>query len=126
MARNLTVPFTIGNGARMRYVLVSLSTEAGEITVEATMRTAVGGTPPDAEVSTKRFSIRNGRSDRLFRGTVLSGGTLRGALRVDADLVSSPTGFTDALAAYRTSDNAFENHVATAAVGYVDAGLAST
>jgi hypothetical protein len=123
MARNLTVPFTIGNGARMRYVLVSLSTE---ITVEATMRTAVGGTPPDAEVSTKRFSIRNGRSDRLFRGTVLSGGTLRGALRVDADLVSSPTGFTDALAAYRTSDNAFENHVATAAVGYVDAGLAST
>lgn len=124
MARNLTTPFAISNGARMRYSLLHLHVEAQEIVVEATMRTAPGGAPPDSEVSTRRFRIRNGRSDRLSRGAVLSGGSLRGALTVEEDVVSSPTGFTDALTAYRQSDNAFENHVATA--GYVAANLAST
>jgi hypothetical protein len=124
MARNLTVTFTVSNGTRLRVDVERVNKRDSVITAEVTLRTGAAGTPQDAEISRAIINIRNGRSDLVRRAVVSAGGLLTSALAVDADALSTPTGFTDALAAYRQGDVQFENHVAGGV--YADASLAST
>lgn len=99
MAINLTVPFNVNNGGRLLVFKVAPDDEAAQMGVTLQMRTSVAA--GDLVISETTIIIRNGTSDRVSRGTLSAGQGYVGALLYEHSALSTPTGFTDAINAWR-------------------------
>jgi hypothetical protein len=131
MPINLTVAQTLTNGTRLRVDKIKPDEDARSIAYDISMRTAAAGTPQDAEIAALRAEIRGpvapateALSDLIARGNVPTGGRLTALLTVAAGgKVTSDAQFEAAMAAFRVSRQAFENHVRD---NYLHASLAGT
>ncbi len=120
MAISLTTAVSVGNGSRLT-IKARLDEDNAQIDVTVQLRTAVG---TDLIHSERMGAIRNGQCDRFVRATLSPGRKVLDALDVEIGKLSKPTGFTDALVAYRVNRAAFEAHLLSA--GYIDSSLAGT
>ena len=125
MPINLTVAQVLTNGTRLTITAVRYLEDEQIIAYTAAMRTATGGTPPDAEVAAVRAEIRVGFSDVVSRVTLPTGARLTALLAVSmATLPTNSTQFAAAVTAFKANKATFEAHLLTA--GYLHSSLAGT
>ncbi len=110
MSINLTTPFNVNNGARLLVFKVDVRDDDSELTVTLQLRTSVAS--GDIVVSECALIIRNGASDRISRGTISPGQSYASALLYEPRAVSTPTGFTDAVNAWRGGNSPSNRKVA--------------
>lgn len=110
MSINLTVPFALGNGARLLVLKAEPHDEIAEMTVSLQMRTSVAG--GDIVISDVALVIRNGVSDRVSRGVLSAGQNYAGALLYEPRALTTATGFTDAMNAWRGGNSNSNRKVA--------------
>lgn len=103
MAINLTTPFNQNNGTRLIVIRVDPRDEDQEMTVTLQMRSSVAS--GDNVVSEATIVIRNGVSDRVSRATLSAGQPYSMALVPESRVLSTATGFTDAMAAWKGGSN---------------------
>lgn len=125
MAINLTVPFTLTNGARLVFTHITVDEDAKTLDFTVSLRSAVAGTPPDSSVASKRLRIAATVADQVSRNaSPTAGGDHAGLLIFTPNAVTSATAFDDAVAAWKTSKATFEAHTLTK--GYVHSSLTGT
>lgn len=125
MPINLTTPQTLTNGTRVTITGVKYHEDEKEISYSASLRTAAGGTPADAEISSVRAGIREGFSDQVSRVTLLAGSHVSRLLMSEGSkLPTDATAFAAAVTAFKTSKAAFEAHLLSAQ--YLHSSLAGT
>jgi hypothetical protein len=128
MPINLTVALTLPNATRVLVSNVHADEESEVMYLNVEMRTT---SATNHVVSTRAIVIRNGVSDQLVRGTLTANGPLTDALQKNNGTLNTPTGFTDALNAWRGNATASGRKAALEAyllsVGIVDSvSLAGT
>jgi hypothetical protein len=97
MAHNLTTPITIQNVTRIIALRPEINDDAGFMTIPLEVRTTAGS---DLVVGRKVVTVRNGTSDKIVRATPVAGMALEDLVALQTNAASTPTGFTDALAAW--------------------------
>ena len=125
MAINLTTPFTLSNGTRLVISKPVADEDAQTIAFTVALRTAVGGTPPDTNISGKRLVIRATVGDQVSRNaSPTAGGDHDDLLIFTPSAVSNASAFTNAYTALKASRATFEAHLLSA--GYIAASLTGT
>lgn len=131
MAINLTTPQTLTNGTRLAITRKRWDEDAQVITFEASMRTAAGGTPPDAIVAALGAEIRGpsasdpaGFATVIARGTPAAGSPLSALLIYNPARTVSQAQFDAALTALKANAATFEAHLLSA--GFLHSSLAGT
>lgn len=99
MAYNLTTNITVPNLARLIAQRPNIDDDNNIMTVTIEVRTTA---PTDFVIGYRSLYIRNGLSDRLVKNTAPTAGLqlLDALITYQANGVSTPTGFTDAVAAW--------------------------
>jgi hypothetical protein len=129
MALTLTTPFTLANGTRLIITSARPDDDAQILNVSFELRTTVPG--GDLVISRKEVSVRNGVSDRIKRNAAPAAGTmLFDLLLFEQQVLSTPTGYTDAINAWRAAATPAARRAALEALGltagWIDASLAGT
>lgn len=127
----LTVDYLIGNGKRLVIAKVNPDEEQQTMTISWELRTGLGATPNDAVLASKVMVVRNGSSDRLNRqASPAAGSRINELLLLEPLALSTPTGFTDAMNAWRAAATTNARKAALEAhglvVGWIHANLAGT
>lgn len=124
---SLTTPVTLPNGTRLIISSVSVDDDNAVMGIVIQMRS-----PPatDLLVAQQLVQVRNGLSDRLSRGAMLPGSQYGDALVIARSVVSTASGYTDAINAWRAQATANARKVALETLGltagWIDANLAGT
>lgn len=125
MAINLTTSFTLTNGTRLVISKPIVDEDASTISFTVALRTAVGGTPPDTNISQKRLQIRAAGGDQVQRNAApVAGGDHDDLLIFVPSGVTGASAFTNAYTQLKTSRAAFEAHLLSA--GYIHSSLTGT
>jgi len=124
---NLTTPVTLPNGTRLIIVKVESDDENAVMYVTFQLRSPVA---TDLLAAQRVVQVKNGLSDRLTRGGLVVGSTYSDALNVFVGVLSTPTGYTDAINAWRAQATANARKVALETLGlsagWIDSTLAGT
>ncbi len=123
---NLTTPFPLpANANRLLITSVVIDDESLQIAIE--LKTPIA---TNQQVSRVMLRVRNGRSDRVSRATLVSGDALTGALLFERLAVATPAGLDNAVNAWRAGAtpqarrDALELHLVSA--GVIHSSLAGT
>jgi len=130
MAINLTTPQTLTNGTRLLVTRKRWDEDEQAINYEVSLRTAVGGTPPDGVVASLSGTIQGpiagvpaGRATVIAKNAAFVAGSPLTALLVhNAPVTVNQTQFNSALTALKGTAAAFEAHLLSA--GYLHSSLA--
>ncbi len=127
MPINLTTPVAITNGTRLVIADVNPNDAAQSMSITYELRTAPA---TDLLISTATIVIRNSTSDRVLRGAPPVGAGVQAFLRTELNAVATPTGYTDAINAWRGQATAAARRNALDALGlsagWVDSSLTGT
>lgn len=127
MSLTLTTPLSLPNGTRLLISHVDVDDDNSVMNVTFQMRSPVA---TDLLVSQRVIQVRNGLSDRLSRGGMPPGSSYDTGLVVTPGVQSTPTGYTDAINAWRggATANARKTALETLGLsaGWIDSTLAGT
>jgi hypothetical protein len=129
MSITLTTPYALpSSGTRLLITSVRVDDDQQQGFATIELRSAPG---TDYVISSQAVVIRNGLSDRVRRNVSPPAGTrIDEALALEQSAVSTPTGYTDAVAAWRGGATPAARRSALEAValaaGWIDASLTGT
>lgn len=97
MPITLATPVTPAAGTRVGIFTPAYEDEInGVYVVELQLRTASG---TNQVISSTRVNVRNGRSDRIVRGSPVAGEPQAAFLKLERDVLATPTGYDQLVAA---------------------------
>lgn len=123
----LTAPFALANGTRLVATMAKPDDDEQVFTITYELRTAPA---TDIVLASQTIRVRNTRSERLQRNASATGIAARDLIQVDPNGISTPTGYTDAIAAWRAAATPATRRAALDAVGlsagWIDSSLTGT
>lgn len=127
MTLNLTTPIPLPNGTRLSVASINVDDDNSIMSLTFQLRSPNAS---DLIVSQRVVQIRNGLSDKIAKGSMPVGSGYDSALVVSVSAVSTPTGYTDAINAWRAQASANTRKAALETLGlsagWIDATLTGT